>query len=122
MASDQIILLREIRELLKLNAPAAGSSDARPRLFTIGLNSIGTVPFSLPSRCFGMRFLPTGGDMYGMYFSAYSASAFKFTSGNVFQLTFDCGVDASNFHVFVFNGVTATLSAWVVGLPETSVI
>ena len=120
MSNEIITTLREIRELLKLNCPGTPNNDGKPQLYTIGLNAASTVQFSLPSRTFGARFLAVGGDCYGFYNSSYSTSAFKFTNNAVFSLNFDCGLDLSSFHVFVLNGVSATLSCWITPAPEAA--
>jgi len=113
MTSEIITQLEEIREILKLWGPASNGPAATTQVYGIGLTTTGTTKFSLPSRVASVRFVATGGDAYGLYASAWSGAALKFTNGSTGSITFDCPADLSNYHVFVFSGVSTTLTAWV---------
>lgn len=116
MTPEIIDSLTEIRELLKLWGPATGPAAAvTPQ--GIGLTAEGTTPFSLPARTASVRFMATGGDAYFLYTSNWSGAAIKCTNGSTAGITFDCPLDLSRAHAFVFNGVSTTLTAWVTPAP-----
>lgn len=117
---DIEVQFREIANVLKNGTAGYYLGSGVPQYNVIGLSSTGTTPFTIPHRTHSIKGMAVGGNVYGLYTSAWSGAGILFTNNAVVTLFHGTPIDMTTFQVFVLNGVSATLALWTIPAPALS--